>query len=480
MNHPENTLNIRHLMQHNCILEVPDTMQYDMPVIIDEVGLSQAIKIQLHKLTFAMTQPDRQYKVFHIPKKASKLREITLEDGTKRTVKEKTFRKICAPTLLMKAIQSRIRHFILDKVPLPRYITGFRKGVSCLETARIHEHGETIISLDIKDFFPSVRAKTVRYYFNSWGYSWPVANMIAGLLTTKNKIEIPKKNKEGIVSFHEVDTRGLPQGSPASPTMSNIVAAMTFGPELEAFCNERNLNLTLYVDDVTVSTKQGVKALNSDESWDVIRNLTKIINKHGFVVKFEKTKIMSKGKSKQTVMGVTVNDGMHVAKRYFYFKAILHNTLQNGWLKEACKWTNLEIKKAKSLSTNDKDFERKLKFFGFVGADNKPITEASLSDEKTIMLGKYIAWLRGNINWITQVDPRKGEMLASNLKLAYAAYKSSKAKDTTEITKPMPSYTASADALDVGLSERLGGLEEETLSDEQTQVLLHEMALVEF
>lgn len=414
------SVTMRDIINANCCFEVDSPKFKWAPLIFDEMSLSSLLNIRLHKLTFAMTCPDKQYAHWKINKRN---RIVEAADGSKEVVR--AYRNISAPKTLLKSIQRRLCEEIYNKYPLPEYITGFRPGISCIETARRHKHGETILSYDIKDYFPSVTQRVLRWmHTHILGYSWPVANMLASLVTTKNVLEIPAKDKETREwKTYQRDVVSLPQGSPASPVLSNIISSLTFGPDIAEFCKERNLTFTLYVDDVTISTAKGQPALSREEAFEIGCAVTKIVNKHGFYIKFEKSKIMQASRNPQMVMGILVNDGLHVSKKTQYFRAILHNVCTNGWYPEAAKWMKFTIDRLRKSTENEEDLAYQLTKIGFVDNQGLPIHEPDLKALNTIKLRSFLSWLRGNINWINQVDPRKGEPLVLRLKAACAQLK---------------------------------------------------------
>ena len=71
------------------------------------------------------------------------------------------------------------------------------------DNALLHVGKECVLNMDLKDFFPSITQKAVFNIFYQKGYTKSVSYYLAKLLT-----------KDGV----------LPQGSPASPKISNIVA----------------------------------------------------------------------------------------------------------------------------------------------------------------------------------------------------------------------------------------------------------------
>ena len=111
---------------------------------------------------------------------------------------------------------------------------------------------ECLITIDIKDFFPSIRFKTVYRIFSYFGYTNDMAYVFAKLCT-----------KEEL----------LPQGSPTSPYISNIVC-LKLDKRLLKLTQSLNADYTRYADDMTIS---GYK--NIDKYIDLIE---KIINDEGF------------------------------------------------------------------------------------------------------------------------------------------------------------------------------------------------------
>jgi hypothetical protein len=64
------------------------------------------------------------------------------------------------------------------------------------------------------------------------------------------------------------------------------------------------------------------------------------------------------------------------------------------------------------------------------------ITSTKDLPESEVKVQSFIYWLRGNINWIQQVDPNKGELLSASMKAIYASWKIDKdARSGTSIAK---------------------------------------------
>jgi hypothetical protein len=72
-------------------------------------------------------------------------------------------RRIDEPVGCLKAVQKRIQSLLPSK--LPDHILGGVKGVGVLHNVRLHLGAKVLVTLDIRDFFPSV---TTDHVYNVW------------------------------------------------------------------------------------------------------------------------------------------------------------------------------------------------------------------------------------------------------------------------------------------------------------------------
>lgn len=99
----------------------------------------------------------------------------------------------------------------------------------------------------------------------------------------------------------------LPQGACTSPVLSNIC----FRPcddDLLSYASQHNLIYTRYSDDLFFSGE-------IDCIGEIINDLSSILNKHGFQVNKEKTKVLHRNSS-QKVVGLVVNEKIQVCRDY--------------------------------------------------------------------------------------------------------------------------------------------------------------------
>ena len=152
-----------------------------------------------------------------------------------------------------------------------------------------------------------------------------------------------------------------------SPKISNIVAASTFGPAVKQYCDERGLALTIYADDITISSK------TEFSPQETITFVTEVLTKAGFRVNKAKTKVMKKGTrhSRLYVCGTVVNEKVNLLrKERLRLRAVVHNSGKNGLEAEALKT---------GLTTNE-----------------------------------FVLRIRGKLNWFGQLNPEGSSRLIEN------------------------------------------------------------------
>jgi hypothetical protein len=188
-------------------------------------------------------------------------------------------RRINSPNNELKTIQREIYVNILQNVPLPDCVHGFRKNHNITSNAIIHSGKKYIYVMDLKDFFPGITCRQVKDMFTGLGFPGD-AEVLSKICTYK-----------GI----------LPQGAVTSPAISNII----FSPvdvELLKLCSEKTLQYSRYADDLSFSGSDR-KAL-----LDTVRLAKAIIVSRGFQINKRKNRLMS-GKGAKIVTGLRLNSG---------------------------------------------------------------------------------------------------------------------------------------------------------------------------
>jgi len=281
--------------------------QNNLPVFSRPEELAQAMNCNVGKLRFLAfsrnVSETTHYINFKLPKKSG------------------GFRLISAPMPMLKSAQSWILENILNHVSVHESAHGFLLGKNIVSNAQAHVGAKIIVNFDLENFFPSINYKRVKGVFRSFGYSESVATVLALICTAPDTEEIELDGKSYFVALGE---RHLPQGSPASPAISNIVARR-LDKSLAKIAADQDFTYTRYADDLTFSI--------DDKDADVgklMRQVRYVVGKQGFIVNEDKTRILRRGRQ-QEVTGIVVNDKISIDRKTLRkFRAVLHQAETKG------------------------------------------------------------------------------------------------------------------------------------------------------
>jgi RNA-directed DNA polymerase len=287
----------------------------NLPIFNQIDELAKAMNLSVGKLRFLSfdrkTSETSHYINFKLPKKSG------------------GFRLISAPMPLLKSAQIWILENVLNRVAVHEAAHGFVSEKNIVSNAKLHVGAKIVVNFDLENFFPSISYKRVKGIFRSLGYSEAVATVFALVSTAPETEEIEIDNKTYFVALGE---RHLPQGSPASPMISNI-AARRLDKSLSKIAANLGFKYTRYADDLTFST--------DEKDADVKKLMVQvryIVGKQGFKVNENKTRILRGGRQ-QEVTGIVVNDKISIDRKTLRkFRAVLHQAENNGL--ENLKWGN--------------------------------------------------------------------------------------------------------------------------------------------
>jgi hypothetical protein len=361
-------------------IEFP-TIPETIPYVIDDCSLSFQLGYRTKTLWWVINNKQEHYTVHKIPKK------------------RKGFRIIHAPSTFMKAYLRRVHSKFL--IPLQNqlgpHVTAYRKGLSTRHAVAQHipacsicdgtpkgispkkhecPRTGTVIQMDLKDFFGSTRRSWIRNYFKDVGYNHYTASLLSGLLTVD---DLPKV------------FAGVPQGAPTSGAICNLIADQKIDHQilsyLAALDQEMQLEkewcwkYTRYSDDLCFTC--GV-VLSSEEKQRICEHITNIIHCAGYWINPKKTRV---GHSfyRKTLLGMVFNQKPNIPReKYLLFRAMVHNALTHG----------VETQYARAGHTT---------------------------------AGSYVEYLRGNVNYITQIieklNPERAGRLQLELDIAISNYK---------------------------------------------------------
>lgn len=290
---------------------------YNLPILNTAQEIATAMNITVGELRFlAFSRPTStisHYIRFKIPKKTGGDRQIS------------------APMSRLKNTQTWILDNILCNIPLHQAAHGFRAAHSILTNAEPHVGADVVINFDLKNFFPSVSYRRVKGLFYSLGYSEAAATIFA-LLCTEPDIE--EVELDGQTYYVALTERHLPQGSPASPAITNIMCRR-LDKRLTEMATELGFVYTRYADDLTFSASGD----SLRHICNIFRRTESIVSHEGFTINQEKTRIIRRKSSQLEVTGVVVNERPTISKKELKrFRATLYQIEKDG--PQGKRWGN--------------------------------------------------------------------------------------------------------------------------------------------
>jgi retron-type reverse transcriptase len=279
-----------------------------LPVLGDSGDLARAMGITIGELRFLSfarrVATVSHYRRFQIPKKTGGLRTIS------------------APMTRLKRAQEWVLAAILEKVELHRAAHGFRKGRSIVTNAAPHVGAEVVVNLDLEQFFPTVTRRRIKGMFRSFGYGEQVATILSLICSEP---EVRAVELDGRVYHVARGERHLPQGAPSSPAITNILCR-GLDARLARIAEGLGFRYTRYADDMTFSGSGPA----AEDVGKLLRRVRFVIEREGFRVHPEKTRILRKGRQ-QEVTGLVVNSRVNVARETLRrFRATLFQIERDG------------------------------------------------------------------------------------------------------------------------------------------------------
>lgn len=245
-------------IQH-CLDYAEVLISHNIPIIYNPSHLSALVGYKKEYLKKAALHTSYFYRNF----------EITKKNGKKRPIAE--------PLPSLKEIQIWILENILEKVEVSPFAKAYKPKTSLIENLKFHKNQPKVFTLDLENFFPSIKIKWVEKVFLELGYSKMVSNLLAKLCTKDS---------------------ALPQGAPTSPYLSNLIFKEA-DAIISEFCKQRKIKYTRYADNLSFSG-------DFDEN-EVLDKVTETIKTLHLRINESKTKLMTPD-MRQTVTGIVVND----------------------------------------------------------------------------------------------------------------------------------------------------------------------------
>jgi RNA-directed DNA polymerase len=230
--------------------------------VLDSKELCKLLDVSEDSFTYAVKQAPRLYRQIFLSKTGGGSREIN------------------APTDKLKIIQRAILDKILILEPLSNCVYGFGKGRSIIENAKLHAENDFLLSLDIKNFFPSVHHTRVNRVFTELG----AAPFCAGRLTALSTYKYC-----------------LPQGAPSSPYIATL-ALKNLDKRIVKLCAENSLVYSRYFDDIVIS--------GGRRAHGVLTTVGQIVESEGYKVHTGPDKLRFAGRGEEKIVtGIVIKDG---------------------------------------------------------------------------------------------------------------------------------------------------------------------------
>ncbi len=211
-------------------------------------------------------------------------------------------RQINAPINGLKSILKVLNVIFQNTFEVHNAANGFVLERSIVDNAKNHLGKNYVYNLDLKDFFHSFDRKRVKGAlmqepFNLKDNKEKLAFLISSLCTHPLEINEKKINV-------------LPQGSPTSPSLTNILC-IRLDRRLNGLAKKVGAKYTRYADDITFSAPTNVFKKENFQN-----ELSRIITEdQKLEINPKKTRLQTQ-LHRQEVTGLTVNEKVNVPQRY--------------------------------------------------------------------------------------------------------------------------------------------------------------------
>jgi len=275
--------------------------------------VAELLGVKLGMLTYAIykTPEAERYTSFTIPKRHGGTREILAPNGDLKLIQRRL------ATLLLDCIDEiNVARGHIEDGKHFGIAHGFKRKHTIMTNARVHMTRRFVFNADLQDFFGSINFGRVRGFFlkdKNFALHPNVATVIAQIACFANK---------------------LPQGSPCSPVISNLIAH-PLDIKLSKLATKAGVTYSRYADDLTFSTNKPefpleIASFASPHAWNIGAVLTGVVHKSGFEFNPAKTRLQYRD-SRQEVTGLTVNRKVNVPATYRYrVRAMVHKLFNTG------------------------------------------------------------------------------------------------------------------------------------------------------
>lgn len=198
-------------------------------------------------------------------------------------------RIISAPRPELKQMQRAILRRLLTRLKSHPKAVGFERGHSIVTNAVMHVDSAVVLRMDIRGFFSSTSSARIRDFYRRLGWDSQASELLARLCTYK---------------------KGLPQGAPTSPRLSNLVN-YPLDVRLSAVAEKIGAAYSRYADDITFSFKVDARSQVSA----AIRLTKEILADYGYRLHQKRKLTIRRRHQCQKVTGLVVNKGVALPRK---------------------------------------------------------------------------------------------------------------------------------------------------------------------
>ncbi len=234
----------------------------------------------------------------------------------------------------LKKIQKNIQ-LLLKEIKYNDNVFSGVPGKSYIDNGKYHIGCKNIVALDISKFFPNINREKV---YNFFKYKMENSSDVAKILTDLCTIDLRKINnldKNVIEYINEKKIRfmnHIPTGSSISCILSYLVNYIMFD-EIDTLCREYNCKMSVYVDDIVISSSE---IINNN----LISKVIAIIKNNGYRISKSKLKHYKTNEFKRVTGNILSKDGK---------KLVVPNKI---------KYRRIKVTKNTLLSNEEKERKR--------------------------------------------------------------------------------------------------------------------------
>lgn len=257
-----------------------------------------------------ITDKQVKYFLYYLNKDVTKLIDVKDPIYTEFEIAKRSggVRIIHAPSDGLKNILKCIDFLIRSVFKPHRRAFGFVKKKSIVENAKVHTGKNYVYNIDLKDFFHSFEIQQVK---------WAFFNNILEPIHDKTLRENLSFTLACLATYTIGRNRTLPQGSPCSPSLTNILCK-NLDRKLNKLAKKNGAEFSRYADDISFSANHNAFKEN------FVYELKQIIRDEKLEINPKKTRLQ-RGHQHQEVTGLTVNQGVNVSRAYIkQLRAILY------------------------------------------------------------------------------------------------------------------------------------------------------------